>query len=308
MINLERDAELEDELAAAFASWESKRPRNIQVTLGPSSLGACREFIRATIAGDEGIPERPRGLDGANVGTLLGEALEQIFSAEMGMASQVPITLVFEKLGLTVKGHSDLVYLQKNKLIDLKSKDGLASILAEGPSLENLIQISAYLVGAVQEGLMPEGSTAELVYYDRSGADKKFIAVPIDWESAQRFIELAEQRLNEVMDVYNAGSSEESRWGLRDKSPSICFATQCPFRINCWGGSEWIPSGVIDGEDELARVAAYVQMREDEKAVAKRRKETRENLRGIQGTTADGKWAVSWKPGRNDDRLDVVPL
>src|SRR5688572_31889046 len=95
VINLERDAELEDELAAAFASWESKRPRNIQVQLGPSSLGACREYIRATIAGDEGVPERPRGLDGANVGTLLGEALEQIFSAEMGMASQVPITLVF---------------------------------------------------------------------------------------------------------------------------------------------------------------------------------------------------------------------
>jgi hypothetical protein len=242
-VKVARDEELEAELLDAFNSWSGDRPRNAQRTLGPSSLGDCRELIRATIAGDEGIPERPRGLDGAAIGTIVGDALEGIFEARMGVQTQVPVT----------------------------------------------------------------------IHYDRAGVDKKFVAFSIPWEDVLGYIDIAEERLTQVFDVLDAGSPEESRWGLRDQEPGTCFYFQCPFRLNCWGGADnWVPSGTITTADGTNAVAEYIRARKDEKDAIAYKREARENLRGIQGVThekIDGlNWAVSWKPGRNDDRLDVIPM
>lgn len=315
MINVKaaRDAEAESELLDAFNSWSSDRPRNAQITLGPSDLGGCREAIRATIAGDEGLPQRPRGLDGAAIGTIVGDAIEEIFEARRGVKTQVPVTILFEKLGLSVSGNSDILYIEGNCIEDLKSVNGLAEVIREGPSLKYAVQISAYTVGAVQAGLLKEGASAKLVYYDRAGVDKTFVVFTIPWEDVLGYIGIAEARLEQVFEVLDAGSPEESRWGLRDQEPGTCFYFQCPFRLNCWGGTDnWVPSGTITTEDGLDAVAEYIRARKAEKDAIAYKREARENLRGIAGVTAkaiDGLvWAVSWKPGRNDDRLDVIPM
>lgn len=308
-----RDPEMEEELLDAFNSWSSDRPRTLQRKLGPSSLGGCREYIRATIAGDEGIAERPRGLDAASIGTMVGDSLESIFEGRIGVATQVHVSIQLAKLGLTVEGHSDMLWIERQRLFDLKSKNGLAEIEREGASLENVIQISVYTVGAVQNGTLPEGSSASLVYYDRSGTDKKFLIYTFTWEELLGYVEIAESRLAQVFEVLDAGSPDESRWGLRDKEPGMCFYTQCEFRLNCWGGADnWIPASTITTEAGLAAVAEYVRARKAAKDGVAYQREAREGLRGVEGVTSvpiDGLvYAVSWKPGRNDDRLDVIPM
>lgn len=312
-VNVTRDPQMEEELLDAFNSWSSDRPRDQQKKLGPSSLGDCREKIRATIAGDEGIAERPRGLDAASIGTIVGDSLEEIFEGRMGLATQVPIRIVLEKLGITVEGHSDMVWLERNSLYDLKSKNGLAETLREGASLQNVIQISAYTIGAVQSGKLLEGATASLVYYDRSGTDKTFLVFTLTWEEILGYMDVAIARLQQVFDVLEAGSPEESRWSLRDMEPGMCFYTQCAFRMNCWGGADnWVPPGVIETPDGIARVETYVRARKDAKDGVAYQREAREGLRGVEGVTKvkiDGvHWVVSWKPGKNDDRLDVIPM
>lgn len=308
-----RDPKMETELLDAFNSWSENRPRTLQKKIGPSSLGGCREKLRATIAGDEGIPERPRGLDAASIGTMVGDSLEEIFAGRIGVATQVPIRMEFANLGITVEGNSDIVWIERNGLLDLKSKNGLAEIQREGCSLENVIQISVYTVGAVQNGTLKEGATASLVYYDRSGTDKTFLVYTFTWEEILGYIQIAEQRLTQVFEVLDAGSPEESRWSMRDKEPGMCFYTQCEFRLNCWGGADnWVPASTITTEEGLTAVAAYVRARKDAKDGVAYQREAREGLRGVEGVTSvpiDGLiYAVSWKPGKNDDRLDVIPM
>lgn len=251
-----------------------------------------------------------RGLDGALVGTLVGDALEHVFESELAFSRQVEVTIRFEALGLTVAGSADVVDTKDNWLGDLKSVDGLEEVKRMGPSLKYLIQISVYVFGLVQMGILREGATASLLYYDRSGTDKVFHVFTIDWDEIQAYVAVAEQRLTEVLAVIEAGSPEEMRWGLRDEEPSFCHYIKCPFRMDCWGGSEWVPSGTIDSEEGKRAVESYVQAREAAKAAEAWKKEARNNLRGFQGVslTESGEWAVSWKGPEGRERLDVLPL
>lgn len=307
------DVERGAQLLAAVNRWSAARPRNKQVTLGPSSLGGCREYIRATLAEDEGIPERTeRGLDGASIGTLLGDDLEEIFESQMAFLRQVNTQTHFQKLGLTVAGNADLVDIPGAWVGDLKSVDGLEEVRRQGPSLKYMIQVSVYLMGLIQAGVISETErpTASLIYYDRSGADKTFLVYTLSWDDILGYVSLAEERLQQVFDVLAAGSPEEMRWGLRDEEPSFCHYIQCPFRLNCWGGSEWVPPGTIESEDGKAAVDSYVQARQAAKDAEAWKKEAREGLRGRSGVaiTATGKWAVSWKGPEGRERLDVLPM
>jgi hypothetical protein len=290
---LEVDEALSEELTASIVRWQEQRPRNRQTAIGPSGIGGCREFLRATMNEEEGIPERPRAIDAAFVGTVVGDAIEAIWGADPafpGITTQ-PRIVTKLPLGLTIAGNGDAVQspspaVPKGRLLDLKSKDKLAEILREGPSLENMIQVSVYLLGAFQQGLVEEGAYAALVYFDRSGADKKFVAGRLEWDAAMRFIDLLKARIEEVAGVIAAGSPDESRWNLRDKPPSWCFATQCPFRMACWGGSASVPTGSITHPLELDAVSRYLIARQEEKDAAARKAAAREELKPIVGITA----------------------
>jgi len=309
---VELDTQLGDRLLWAVNQWSGARPRNSQVTLGPSSLGGCREYIRATLAEDEGTTDgTERGLDGANIGTLLGDALEEIFESELGFLRQVNTQTRFDQLGLTVAGNADLVDPQANWVGDLKSVDGLEEVRRQGPSLKYLIQVSVYTFGLVQLGVLADGEArASLLYYDRSGSDKTFLVYTISWDDILGYVALAEQRLRDVIAAIEAGSPEEMRWSLRDEEPSFCHYIKCPFRLNCWGGSEWVPGGTIESQAGIAAVDSYVRARQAAKDAEAWKKEAREGLRGRAGIaiTETGQWAVSWKGPEGRERLDVLPM
>lgn len=308
---MKQDDDLANELQQALNNWEARRPRNNQLTLGPSALGGCREYIRATIAGDEQQGGKTdRGLDGALVGTILGAQIESVFTDELGYQHEVPVTINLHELGIDVAGHADTVSVERNWVGDLKSVNGLAETRNVGPSLKYLTQISGYTYGLVQMGTLKEGATASLIYYDRAGSDKKFLVYTITWEEILGYIQIINERLQNVFRALEAGSPDEMRWQLRDEEPSFCHYIKCPFRLNCWGGSDWVGPETIESEEGVRAVESYVRARQAAKDADSWKRAAREALIGRQGITIteSGAWSVSWKGPEGRQRLDVLPL
>lgn len=311
-MKLETDPEFADFLLGAVLEVQNERPRDRQRAIGPSGLGACRERIRATMANDPQVD--PEGWKlAAWVGTIGGDALEEIFRDRLGALVQQSVVTVLPRTKLKVAGHTDAVFVDRNVVTDLKSKDGFERLetWTEADIFENLVQIAVYALGLIQAGVLTPDATARLVYWDRSGNEPHFVVVPITNAGLRRYVDIAEQRLLEVVaaqERLDAGDLE-ARHALRDKSPSFCFSqkVQCPFRYACWEGSEWMPDGKIEHPDELRVVDEYVDARDTAKRKGDLQKQLREEMRGIQGTTPDG-WVVSWT-GLKDDgsggRLDV---
>jgi hypothetical protein len=193
-----------------------------------------------------------------------------------------------------------MIVPERNQLADCKTKDGLAGVKHEGPSLENLIQVSIYTLGLVQEGVLTEGAEAVLVYVDRSGESQTLYEVTIDWDQIQYFIDLCVARLDDVVEAQahiDAGELEYAR-SLRDKTPPFCYSERvmCPFRDLCWKGSEWVPDEEITDPATVEAVARYVQARKDESDAKSRRAELKEKLRGVSGLTPEG-YSVTWPDG-----------
>jgi hypothetical protein len=286
---------LSDELLAALVDHEQSRPRSLQIHLGPSELGGCREFIRNVMVGapQQADSEWPTA---AVAGTLIGEHIEEVAAQYLGAVTQIPVTTTLPN-GLVVSGHADIVLVERNVLADVKTKVGLSEIRKEGPSLENCIQVSIYTVGLVQMGVLSEGASASLIYVDRGGTEQVLYEVTLDWDRIQYFIGVVVDRLADVLDAQehiDKGEVEYAR-ALRDKTPPFCYSPRvmCPFRDLCWEGSEWVPNEVIEDIDVIEFVERFVVAREEQNAWTAERAELRERLRGVSGRTPSG-YSVNW--------------
>jgi hypothetical protein len=289
---------LSEDLLAAMVKKEQSRPRHQQLTLGPSELGGCREYIRNVLAGapqqaDSGWPAA------AAVGTLLGDYMEEAASEYMDAVTQVEVTTVLPN-GLTVSGHADMVFPERNTLADAKSKDGFANVKSEGPSLENCIQVSIYTVGLVQAGVLTAGAEAVLVYVDRSGENQHLLEVVLSWDEIMNYIDVCVDRLNDVLEAQEHIDAGEVEWArvLRDKTPPFCYSERvmCPFRDLCWEGSEWVPNEHITDPEMVETVARYVAAREQERDAKDEKAWLKQKLRGTTGLTPDG-YSVTWPDG-----------
>ena len=251
-----------NEMAAALAAWDNGRARTQQSKariLGMSDLGGCREYIRATIAGEPRVIDDRLNLP-AIIGTVGGDAIEAAAKTAIpGSTSQATITVTLPS-GRTVTGHSDFIRDRKN-LVDLKSKDGVLDLQYEARSLENVIQVAGYHVGGVQQGLLDEDSIATLVFWDRAGNDKQFFGWSMTLAQSRAWLELADERLDEVAQALATGETP-ARW-LQDKPESWCFHTKCEFYANCWAG--YMPTDRLDPKAEPF-VAQYERGRDMKKA------------------------------------------
>jgi hypothetical protein len=289
---------LSEEILEAMERYEAERPRNSQITLGPSDLGGCREYIRNVLAGAP-LQEASSWPTAAVVGTLLGDYMEAAAAKYLDAMTQKPVSTQLPN-GLIVAGTADMIFPSRNQLADCKSKDGLAGVRQFGASLENKIQVSIYTLGCVQMGLLSEGAEAVLVYVDRSGEEQTLHEVVLSWEEILGYIDVVVDRLNDVLDAQehiDAGEVEYAR-ALRDKTPPFCYSERvlCPFRDLCWQGSEWVPDEEITDPATIEAVARYVQARKDEADAKTRRSQLREQLRGVSGMTPDG-YSVTWPEG-----------
>lgn len=286
---------LADDLLAALVDHEQKRPRSVQIHLGPSELGGCREYIRNVMMGSvqQADSEWPTA---AVVGTLLGDHLEAVAGESLDALTQVPVTTTLPN-GLVVSGHADMVFVERNVLADVKTKVGLSEVRKEGPSLENCVQVSIYTLGLVQMGILQEGASASLIYADRGGTEQVLYEVTLDWERIQYFIGVVVERLGDVLEAQEHIDQGEVEWAraLRDKTPPFCYSPRvmCPFRDLCWEGSEWVPHDMIEDPEVIAVVEQFVLVRDSYNQSAALRGELRERLRGVSGLTPSG-YSVNW--------------
>lgn len=307
-----------EQIMLAAGEFDQNRPRTVQGMaggLGFSDLGGCREYIRASVVGDERhYPAHPLKLP-AFVGTWGGEGIEKAMAWKFGEAVKTQLTLRLDLGdGIVIQGSSDIIWLGQNAVIDLKSKAGLADIRREGPSEKEWIQISGYLVACIQTGLLDQSATAHLIYWDRSGSDPKAHAATIDYELALFYLSIARERLEAVAVAIEQGIVQSY---LRDMPESWCFAVGCPFYYQCWDG--YMPTNEITDPNLIEAVAKFAQARDDEKAMTSLKAERRELLRQsngageihyVEGRTPD--WIVKWTLVENpsgwvSERLEVRP-
>jgi hypothetical protein len=306
MPTLERDEILEQVLLEAVIQEERERPRSAQRTVGPSEVGGCRELLRSKIyeSGEDDAPEEHWSL-AAHIGTVMGDELERIFGKRLDAVTQQRITTVLEELGVSVTGSSDVIFERDNLLIDLKSTATMASIMWEGPKLGYYIQIALYVWGAVQAGILQAGAEGRIVYYERSGNYQGFVAVVVSWEAICNFVEIAQQRLTDVVEAQDALEAGDPtlKHELRDYSPSYCFSTkvECPRRYACWGGSEWAPVEIITDPNHLSAARRYVEGRTSKQSGEAMMAEARSELVGVEGRFEEG-FMVGW----TNNKISVV--
>lgn len=290
-----------DMILGAVGDWQQNSPRTLQSTarvLGMSEMGGCREYIRATIAGDVKGPIDPLKW-AAFIGTVIGDGIENILAGyEFNTQEDAEVTL--PRTGIKVRGHLDA--RAKNSIIDLKTRDGLAEVRREGPTFKEKAQVSGYLLAKVQEGLIDEEGTGHLVYLDRSGKTPETFVWSVTVAQARLVLDAVEDRLEDVVRDMAAG-----RHATRDEPESYCYAISCPFYAACWDG--YTPTGKIDHPRELDAVRRLVEARDMEKQAKELREAAREDLRGIEGITTDGtvvRWTIAQtQSGGVSDTLTV---
>lgn len=339
-----RDAELEQRMLAAVIADRNDQPRSKQLQVGPSSLGGCRELLRAGLFESDTLAEPETSWAvAAHVGSVMGEDLEGIFGRRLGALEQQRITTHFDTLGVSISGAIDLLFLDDEYLVDLKSGSDIGSVLydlkknagaietllaidAEGllydktietpdggyeltdrvvsklSKLHYYVQVSVYVTGCVQQGILPEGASARLVFYDRSGDYQEFVALIVPPEQIALFYKIAQHRVRQVVE---AQTSYEASGGnraivahLRDMTPSFCFSPKvmCARRMACWAGSDWADDNKIDNPDHIAAVDRYEIGRDMSKLGDGMKKAAREELKGIEGVLPDGRM-VTWVRG-----------
>lgn len=125
-----RDTVLEQRMLEAVIADRNDQPRNQQLQVGPSSVGFCRELLRASLFEAETMMEPETSwATAAHVGSVMGEALEGIFGRRLGALEQQRVTATLTQLGISLSGAIDLLFMDENIISDLKSNDDMGGIL-----------------------------------------------------------------------------------------------------------------------------------------------------------------------------------
>lgn len=254
-----------------------------QHLIGPSEIGGCRAYLAHMVARTPRIEPADDIKLPAFLGTAAGDRIEAAWKRiDPSVRTQVPITATLPS-GLTVSGSADIV--TDAEVVDLKSKDGLALIRRSGPTFQQKAQIQVYLLGAIQEGILPPAATGTLAFYDRSGKDDQ----PAVFEYTLDMDVIAEidSRLEDVL--YAAEYDLDS--APRDAAYEFC-ASYCAFFHACRGKDEHIASGLVTDEAHLAAVKAYTDALAMQREATQIKDEAKAVLAGVQGRAGDVE--VTW--------------
>lgn len=250
--------------------------------IGMSDLGHCREYARRMITQEPFTDERDK--TAAFLGTVIGIGTESALAVEHPdwlFQTEVVTTL---PSGLAILGHPDIIDPKANRLIDLKTKDGLELARREGPTGQQQFQRHGYALGAVQAGLLdPEGLTVANVYIDRSGAE----TVPhVDVEPWQP--DIGEQIDDWLEDVLYAVKTGEQ--ASRDKPRDWC-ERWCEFYTGCRLGDTDV-TGVIEDEHAIAAIDMYLEGMGMERDGKRLKDQAKSALVGVAGST--GSHILRW--------------
>lgn len=304
--NAEIRARVQATTFGAVKEYDDNKPRSRQLHIGPSEVGHCREYLRAKIAGDD---EQPSGATkwSAFIGTAVGDALEHVMSSTRGAVTQLPVSYTLPRHGFTVSGSLDVLWPKRgadsdalrdtfNEVWDWKSKDGIDGVMRDGPQRKEWIQVSIYLLAALDLGYVDEDAIGTLVYYDRSGKDKQVWTASVTVREARGWIEAAEERLDDVIRALADPAYGDGERHLRDEAEQTCWYFGCPFYAQCWAGYE--PAEKITDERLIAAMRQYDEGRELGKAAKKLQDEAKGILGVGEEVPVSGRsedFSVAWK-------------
>lgn len=141
-MGMKRDELLEKRLLRAVIGDRNDDPRKRQRQVGPSSIGFCRELLRANLFEAEADIWEPEShwATAAHVGTAMGDALEDIFAKRMDALTQQRVTAALHKLGVSISGAIDLLWVEDDMLGDLKSTADMGGVIYDMDKNAELIE------------------------------------------------------------------------------------------------------------------------------------------------------------------------
>jgi hypothetical protein len=254
--------EIEDDLAEAIADFGRNEPRTVQGReghIGPSDLGFCRQKAALMTKGVQQTDER--SLLPAQIGTSIHAYAAQAFAATgrdwITYASRLTATF---PSGAEISGTPDLIMIDRNTLIDVKTKDGFSWVKREGSSLNDKYQRHTYVLGAIAAGLLDEDQPIYVgnLYIDRSGKEKRPYLELVEFDPT-----LTIEIDSWIGDVIYAVRNDED--AMRDIPSPICEQI-CEFFTACRGNLPVEEGGeIIEDAERLAAIKMFV----DGRALAK---------------------------------------
>lgn len=297
---------------SAVMAYDAGRPRSIQAregVIGPSDLGFCQQKALLTL---RGVPySDSRSIWPAVVGTAVGEfveaALKQMFPHWIvGSIDNTRLEYTL-KNGATITGTGDVIAPDFNAALDLKTKDGLIKVKRTPPSRNYRFQRHAYVMGAVQAGLLDGDKPLYVgnVYLDRSGKD----------DDPYVQIEEVDPTLDDeitawVDDVIYARLHNQD--AEREIAPAVCericeFFTVCRGALPVSDGLE-----VFEDEDTLNALELYIDAKARRKQADAELEEAGDTLRGLNGIGLGHQVRTTYIPPTEKKaetyRLEVTPI
>ena len=268
----------------SLMSWEASTPRTQQSAdgiLGPSDIGFCRQ--KAVLMTKQVRPSDNPPKWSAAVGTAIHNYVERAIKERypqvlVGSIDGIEVTATLPS-GASITGHPDIVLVEENAVIDIKTVDGFAYIRNNGPSLQHKYQRQLYAMGLVQDGTL-DGTKPVLVgnlYFDRSGKEPEPLLLMEEMDGS-----LTDEIDRWVEDVIYAVKHNED--ASRDVASPVCERI-CEFYTVCRGSLPDQDSTSIDDPELINAVDAYVRGREMEKEGASLKKEAQAMLTGVSGAT-----------------------
>lgn len=262
------------------SNYSERSQQSADFRIGMSDLGWCSELTRRMLAGiAEPITDK---LD-AFIGTALGDHVEAAYAARYGTRAvrhaEVRITLRGEHGEYEVGGHPDLLLLDENCVVDVKSTRGLSVVERTGPSQQQQFQRHGYALGAWEAGYFT-GPLSEVqvanVWLDRAGDDER---VHVQMEPYDpEVIQAAGEWLDEVVYAYMNGET------ARKEPPRDMCAKVCGHFADCRAFDTDV-QGLITDDVVLAAVDVYREGQQMESEGRKLKDQARAHLSGRSGST-----------------------
>lgn len=277
---------------AALTAYMDNSARSIQAQegrLGPSDIGFCRQKAVLMTKGVEATDSSPKWA--AAVGTAIHNyvetALHEMFPKWLlGSIDNLSVTASLPS-GAKISGHPDIVILDQNTVLDIKTVDGFEWVKREGTSQQHKYQRHLYALGCIQEGMFDDSKPIYVgnVYLDRSGKEQKPLVLIEEFDPT-----LTDEIDSWVQDVIYAVQNNED--ASRDIPSAVCERI-CSHFTACRGGMAVHEGGeqIVDGE-LLSAVDMYVEARDMAKRADQMKKEAASRLFGVNGAT--DKWQVRW--------------
>lgn len=290
------------EAIEAFGRSEPRTQQSWSGIIGPSDLGFCR--MKAALM-TKGVPQSDsRPILAAQMGTgfheYAGKALRSYFPD--WIVDNRRITATFPS-GAVVTGTPDIV--TPNGVFDIKTCDGVADYVRNGPSLSHRYQRHTYGLAAIQEGILPADQPVFVgnIYFDRRGKD----APHVNWEWFDEG--LTSEIDSWITDVIYAVKHDVE--ASRDVPAAVCERI-CEHFTVCRGGLPMTESVPILDDELVLSAEMYVEGRELKAKGTEMMRVARNNLFGVNGATLD--YQVRWvdevdpETGEVKTRIDVRRL